>query len=96
MEPRLDYYTASPEALKAVLALEAAIFELSVEKPLLELVRLRVSSEHSELSLAAVAVSIRRTMAWICCGSSLRNSTTSSIRLRNSGRIASRSLPMTR
>ena len=43
MEPRLDYYTASPEALKAVLALEAAIFELSVEKPLLELVRLRVS-----------------------------------------------------
>lgn len=43
MEPRLDYYTASPEALKAVLALEAAIFALSVEKPLLELVRLRVS-----------------------------------------------------
>lgn len=43
MEPRLDYYAASPEALKAVLALEAAIFELSVDKPLLELVRLRVS-----------------------------------------------------
>lgn len=43
MEPRLDYYTASPEALKAVLALEAAIFELSVERPLLELIRLRVS-----------------------------------------------------
>lgn len=43
MEPRLDYYTASPEALKAILALEAATFDLSIEKPLLELVKLRVS-----------------------------------------------------
>ncbi|MCY1273277.1 alkylhydroperoxidase AhpD family core domain protein [compost metagenome] len=43
MEPRLDYYTASPEALKAVLALEAASFALSIEKPLIELVKLRVS-----------------------------------------------------
>ena len=43
MEPRLDYYTASPEALKAILALEAASFDLSIEKPLLELVKLRVS-----------------------------------------------------
>ena len=36
MEPRLDYYTASPEALKAILALEAATFDLSIEKPLLD------------------------------------------------------------
>lgn len=43
MEPRLDYYTASPDALKAILALEAASFDLSIEKPLLELVKLRVS-----------------------------------------------------
>ncbi|SDI20853.1 alkylhydroperoxidase AhpD family core domain-containing protein [Pseudomonas delhiensis] len=43
MEPRLDYYTASPEALKAILALEAATFDLSIEKPLLELVKVRVS-----------------------------------------------------
>lgn len=43
MEPRLDYYTASPDALKAILALEASSFDLSIEKPLLELVKLRVS-----------------------------------------------------
>lgn len=43
MEPRLDYYTVSPDALKAILALEASSFDLSIEKPLLELVKLRVS-----------------------------------------------------
>lgn len=43
MEPRLDYYTASPEALKAIMLLEAANFELCVEKRLMELVKLRVS-----------------------------------------------------
>lgn len=43
MEPRLDYYTASPEALKGLLLLEAQSFELSIEKPLLELVKIRVS-----------------------------------------------------
>ncbi|MNZ61988.1 Carboxymuconolactone decarboxylase family protein [compost metagenome] len=43
MEPRLDYHTASPEALNAILMLEAATFNLSIEKPLLELVKLRVS-----------------------------------------------------
>jgi len=43
MEPRLDYYTASPQALKGMLMLEAATFGLSIEKPLLELVKIRVS-----------------------------------------------------
>jgi AhpD family alkylhydroperoxidase len=43
MEPRLDYYTASPEAVKAILMLEAANFDFSLEKSLLELVKVRVS-----------------------------------------------------
>lgn len=43
MEPRLDYYTASPEALKALMLLEAANFDLCVEKRLMELIKLRVS-----------------------------------------------------
>src|SRR5207253_7831731 len=43
MEPRLDYYTASTQALKGILMLEAATFGLSIEKPLLELIRIRVS-----------------------------------------------------
>ena len=43
MEPRLDYYTASPQAPKGMLMLEAATFGLSIEKPLLELVKIRVS-----------------------------------------------------
>lgn len=43
MEPRLDYYTASPEALKAIMLLEAANFDLCVEKSLMELIKLRVS-----------------------------------------------------
>ncbi|CAM3072227.1 MULTISPECIES: carboxymuconolactone decarboxylase family protein [Pseudomonas] len=43
MHARIDFYTASPDALKAMLALEAAVGKLSIELPLLELVRLRVS-----------------------------------------------------
>jgi len=43
MEPRLDYYTASPQALKAIMLLEAANFDLCVEKGLMELIKLRVS-----------------------------------------------------
>ncbi|WDH38052.1 carboxymuconolactone decarboxylase family protein [Pseudomonas chlororaphis] len=43
MEPRLDYYSASPEALKGLLMLEAQSFGLSIEKPLLELIKIRVS-----------------------------------------------------
>lgn len=43
MESRLDYYTASPQALKGMLMLEASTFGLSIEKPLLELIKIRVS-----------------------------------------------------
>ncbi|AZD35647.1 4-carboxymuconolactone decarboxylase domain/alkylhydroperoxidase AhpD family core domain protein [Pseudomonas chlororaphis subsp. aurantiaca] len=43
MEPRLDYYSASPEALKGLLMLEAETFGLSIDKPLLELIKIRVS-----------------------------------------------------
>lgn len=43
MEPRLDYYTASPLAIKGMLMLEASLFSLSIEKPLLELIKIRVS-----------------------------------------------------
>jgi len=40
MQTRTDFYTASPDAMKAMLALEAAVGKLSIEQPLLELVRL--------------------------------------------------------
>ncbi|MBC9251664.1 alkylhydroperoxidase [Pseudomonas alcaligenes] len=43
MTPRLDFYTASPDALKAMLALEGAVSKLPLEKSLLELVKLRAS-----------------------------------------------------
>jgi len=43
MEPRLNYYEASPQAMKAMLGLEEQIAKCSVEKPLRELVRLRAS-----------------------------------------------------
>ena len=43
MEPRLDLYKASPDALKAMLAFSAATEKLGLEKPLLELVKLRAS-----------------------------------------------------
>ncbi|MCY1283310.1 alkylhydroperoxidase AhpD family core domain protein [compost metagenome] len=43
MTPRLDFYAASPEALKAMLALDAAVSKLPLEKPLIELVKLRAS-----------------------------------------------------
>jgi len=43
MEPRLDYHTVSPQALKGLLLLEEATFGLSIDKPLLDLVKLRVS-----------------------------------------------------
>ncbi|MCP1507101.1 AhpD family alkylhydroperoxidase [Pseudomonas marginalis] len=43
MQPRTDFYTASPDAMKAMLALETAVGRLSIELPLLELIRLRVS-----------------------------------------------------
>ena len=43
MEPRLDLYKASPDAIKAMLAFSAATEKLSIDKPLLELVKLRAS-----------------------------------------------------
>jgi len=43
MQPRVDFYTASPDALKAMLALESAVSQLPLEKSLLELVKLRSS-----------------------------------------------------
>lgn len=43
MQPRLDFYTASPDALKAMIALETAVSKLPLEKPLIELIKLRAS-----------------------------------------------------
>ena len=41
MQTRTDFYTASPDAMKAMMALETAVGRLSIELPLLQLVRLR-------------------------------------------------------
>lgn len=43
MQPRIDFYTASPNAMKAMLALEAAVSQLPLEQSLIELVKLRAS-----------------------------------------------------
>ena len=43
MKPRIDFYTASPDALKAMIALDTAVSKLPLEKPLIELVKLRAS-----------------------------------------------------
>lgn len=43
MESRLDFYKASPNVLKAMLALEEQVKKSTLEKPLAELVRLRAS-----------------------------------------------------
>ena len=43
MEPRLDFYKASPDAIKVMLAFSAGTEQLGLEKPLLELVKLRAS-----------------------------------------------------
>ncbi|WP_411877896.1 carboxymuconolactone decarboxylase family protein [Polaromonas sp. YR568] len=43
MEQRLDFYKASPEAIKAMVALEVAVSRLGIEPALQELVRLRAS-----------------------------------------------------
>ena len=43
MEPRLNFYKANPEAMKALGALEQRIARSGLEKPLVELVRLRAS-----------------------------------------------------
>ena len=43
MKARTDFYTASPDALKAMIALETAVSKLPLEKTLIELVKLRAS-----------------------------------------------------
>jgi len=43
MKPRLNFFSASPEAMKAMNALEQQIARSGLEKPLVELVRLRAS-----------------------------------------------------
>jgi AhpD family alkylhydroperoxidase len=43
MEQRLDYYKASPDAMKALVALEMAMSKRGLDPVLLELVRLRAS-----------------------------------------------------
>ncbi|MBV4551066.1 carboxymuconolactone decarboxylase family protein [Pseudomonas sp. SWRI102] len=43
MQPRIDFHAASPDAYKAMLALETAVSKLGLEKSLLELVKLRSS-----------------------------------------------------
>lgn len=43
MEPRMDFYKASPAALQAMLGLEKQVEKSGIEKPLAHLVRLRAS-----------------------------------------------------
>jgi len=43
MEARLDFYKASPDAMKALTALEMAVSKLGLEPVLLDLVKLRAS-----------------------------------------------------
>jgi AhpD family alkylhydroperoxidase len=43
MQPRLDFYKASPDAAKAMLALEGAVGKLGLDPGLIELVKLRAS-----------------------------------------------------
>ena len=43
MEPRIHYTTVSPEAVKAASALDAYVRKCGLEKPLLELIRVRAS-----------------------------------------------------
>ena len=43
MEQRIDFYKASPDAIKALIALEAAVIKLGLEAPLMELIKLRTS-----------------------------------------------------
>lgn len=43
MKERMDYGSASPAAMKAMLAMEAAVKAGSLERPLIELVKLRAS-----------------------------------------------------
>ncbi len=43
MEPRLNFYRSNPDAMRAMSALEERITNSGLEKPMVELVRLRAS-----------------------------------------------------
>jgi len=43
MQPRLDFLKVSPDTLKAMLGLETCIARGSIERPLIELVKMRAS-----------------------------------------------------
>ena len=43
MSPRLDYYNASPKAMKAMIAMEAMTSNLSIDTALLHLIKIRAS-----------------------------------------------------
>jgi AhpD family alkylhydroperoxidase len=43
MNARIDYYNASPDAMKAMIALEVAVGKLGLESSLVELIKLRAS-----------------------------------------------------
>ncbi len=43
MNARADFYSASPDAMKALMALEVAVSKLGIEPSLLDLIKLRVS-----------------------------------------------------
>ncbi|MES2257557.1 MAG: carboxymuconolactone decarboxylase family protein [Pseudomonadota bacterium] len=43
MQARIDFYNASPDAMKAMIAFEVAIGKLGLEPSLLELIKLRAS-----------------------------------------------------
>ena len=43
MEPRLNFYRSNPDAMRAMSALEERITNSDLEKPMVELVRLRAS-----------------------------------------------------
>jgi AhpD family alkylhydroperoxidase len=43
MSQRADFYTSSPDAMKAMIALEVAVGKLGLEPPLVELIKLRAS-----------------------------------------------------
>ncbi|WP_341318245.1 carboxymuconolactone decarboxylase family protein [Paraburkholderia sp. IMGN_8] len=43
MQPRLDFYKASPSGTRAMIALEETIGKSTIDKPLAELVRIRAS-----------------------------------------------------
>ena len=46
MQQRIDFYTASPDALKAMIALESAVSKLPLEKSLIALVTLHSSQNN--------------------------------------------------